>query len=185
MSSLPAPATAPRLVLLGMRASGKTTLGARLAAQLGVSFLDLDILTARLLGQPSAGDAIRHLGLPAFRAGEVRALQTPEAANAGVLSLGGGTPTDEGARAIIQTFKRAGSKVVYLRAQPAALQARLARTDLSSRPSLTGANPIDEVEALFKARDPIFRTVADTVIDVDHLTESAAQAALQTLLSTQ
>ena len=170
--------SSPRLILLGLRTSGKTTLGALAARTLDVPFLDLDELTSKVLNQPTAGDAIRHLGLVAFRAGEVRALATPEVAAAGVLSLGGGTPTDPDARARLDAMRQAGSRIVYLRATPATLQARMAKTDLSTRPSLTGKSPIDEVEQVFGERDPIFRSVADMTIEVDALSEESALAAV-------
>ncbi|MBX3378770.1 MAG: shikimate kinase [Phycisphaeraceae bacterium] len=169
---------APRLILLGLRTSGKTTLGALAANKLNLPFLDLDSLTAKVLDQPSAGDAIRHLGLKAFRAGEVRALRMPEAKSAGVLSLGGGTPTDPDAQATLAEMQKSGSRIVYLRAAPAILRARMVKTDLSTRPSLTGKSPIDEVEQIFRERDPVFRSVADVTIDVDALTEETALAAV-------
>lgn len=169
---------APRLILLGLRTSGKTTLGAVAARFLSTTFLDLDLLTARMLNQPTAGDAIRSLGLAVFRAGEVRALESHEAHSAGVLSLGGGTPTDPHARESLKAMQRAGSRIVYLRAAPATLKARMAKTDLATRPSLTGRNPIDEVDQIFSERDPIFRSVADVTIDVDGMTERVALASV-------
>jgi len=170
--------SSPRLILLGLRTSGKTTLGALVAKKLNLPFLDLDDLTAKVLNQPSAGDAIRNLGLKAFRAGEVQALGMLEAKAAGVLSLGGGTPTDADARAALSAMQKAGTRIVYLRANPATLRARMAKTDLSTRPSLTGKSPIDEVEQIFLERDPIFRSVAEITIDVDTLSEESALAAV-------
>lgn len=170
--------SAPRLILLGLRTGGKTTLGALAARFLDSAFIDLDHLTARELNQPSAGDAIRTLGLVVFRAGEVRALASPAARSAGVLSLGGGTPTDAGARELLKTMQQAGSLLVYLRASPATLRARMAITDLAARPSLTGKNPIEEIEQIFAERDPIFRSVADVTIDVDGMTERTALASV-------
>jgi len=164
----------PSIILIGLRGSGKTTLGSELAKSLHLNFLDLDHLTARLLNQPSAADAIRAVGLPAFREGEVRALQSPEANAAGVLSLGGGTPTAPGAIELLHTAKGRGSKVVYLRATPATLRARLAASDHASRPSLTGAHPLDEIEKLFGDRDAMYRGIADHTIEVDTHDEPAS-----------
>jgi len=168
----------PRLILLGLRTSGKTTLGALAAKKLNLPFLDLDDLTAKVLNQPSAGDAIRKLGLKTFRAGEVEALRMSELQSVGVLSLGGGTPTDPDAQAALAAMKESGSRIVYLRATPATLRGRMAKTDLSTRPSLTGNNPIDEVDQIFRERDPIFRSVAEITIDVDPLSEESALASV-------
>ena len=62
------------VILLGLRCSGKSTIGPLLAERLGVEFEDLDELTAEVMGQPSAADAIRACGLETFRDGEVQAL---------------------------------------------------------------------------------------------------------------
>ncbi|MBS0191336.1 MAG: shikimate kinase [Phycisphaerales bacterium] len=171
---------APRFILLGLRGSGKSTLGRLLAQSLRISHIDLDDLTAAQLRQPSAGDAIRNLGLPAFRAGEIAALQTPSARDAGVLSLGGGTPVAPEAREILAGFAASGSVIVYLRAAPETLRQRLAQTDLATRPSLTGAHPLAEIDAIFAERDPIFVAVATETIDVDRQSQ---QQTLQALLA--
>lgn len=163
----------PRLILIGLRGSGKSTLGSQLAASLHTTFLDLDHLTAKLLQQPSAAEAIQKLGLPAFRQGELHAIQSPEALRAGVLSLGGGTPTAPGATAFLQSLKARGVQIIYLRATPATLRARLESTDHSTRPSLTGAHPLDEIEKLFTDRDTLYRSLATHTIEVDTHNEAA------------
>ena len=154
-------------LLIGLRGSGKSTLGKLLAARLITDFVDLDVVTAGLLRVPSAADAIRALGLPAFRDAEVRALQMPRAAAAGVLALGGGTPTAHGAIPALSTLRAKGARVVYLRGTPDTLRARLSATDLATRPSLTGASVLDEIDRLFAERDPLYRSLADNVIAID------------------
>lgn len=154
-------------ILLGLRGSGKSTLGKLLAARLITDFVDLDVVTAGLLRVASAADAIRTLGLPAFRDAEVRALQMPRSTGAGVLALGGGTPTAHGAIPALSALKAKGARLVYLRGTPATLRARLQKTDLAARPSLTGASVLDEIEQLFAERDPLYRSLADDVIDID------------------
>ncbi|HEX8877613.1 MAG TPA: shikimate kinase [Phycisphaerales bacterium] len=154
-------------ILLGLRGSGKSTLGKLLAARLITDFVDLDVVTAGLLRVASAADAIRTLGLPTFRDAEVRALQMPRSTGAGVLALGGGTPTAHGAIPALSALKARGARLVYLRGTPATLRARLQTTDLAGRPSLTGAPVLDEIDQLFAERDPLYRSLADDVIDID------------------
>jgi len=65
--------------------------------------------------------------------------------------------------------------VVYLRATPATLRARLAGAT-EQRPSITGAGTIEEVEAVWRRRDLIYRELAEAVIDVDDLDADATLA---------
>jgi shikimate kinase len=53
--------------------------------------------------------------------------------------------------------------VIYLHAQPRALWQRT-RND-KSRPLLQGGDPLQRLEDLYKARDPLYRGIADLVID--------------------
>ena len=154
-------------ILLGLRGSGKSTLGKLLAARIITDFVDLDVVTASLLGVSSAAEAIKTLGLSAFRDAEVRSLQMPRSTAAGVLALGGGTPTAHGAIPALSALRAKGARLIYLRGSPSTLRARLSETDLSTRPSLTGASVLDEIERLFAERDPLYRSLADHVIEID------------------
>lgn len=169
------------LFLIGLRAAGKSTVGRLVAARLSAAFIDLDDETARVLGAPSASHAFKSVGVDQFRSAEVQALsalvqQGPadRATNTHrVIALGGGTPTAPGAVGVIRSTPDA--VVIYLRSSAAHLQARL-RADDSTRPSLTGANPIDEVPAVLAQRDDAYRAIADMVIDTDGLTADAVAA---------
>ncbi len=148
------------ILLAGLRGSGKTTLGRLLADRLTLPFVDLDDRTARVLSRDTCAQALRDLGEPAFRAGEAKALAQVLSDPPSVVSLGGGTPTAPGARELI---KASGALVLYLRLTPKRLAARLAQTDLESRPSLTGHGVIEEIEQLFAQRDPIYQRLGETL----------------------
>lgn len=163
--SLPVPSS--QIILLGLRGSGKSTLGRLLAARLVTDFVDLDLITAELLRAASPAEAIQTLGLPAFRDAEVRALQMPRTTGAGVLALGGGTPTARGAIPVLSALKARGARLIYLRGTPETLRSRLRETDLASRPSLTGAPVLDEVERLFAERDPLYLSLAEKTVEID------------------
>ena len=60
----------PAAVLIGLRGSGKTTLGRLLAARRKVAFVDLDDRTVSASGHPSVSAMFRAEGEPAFRAAE-------------------------------------------------------------------------------------------------------------------
>jgi shikimate kinase len=174
-----------KLVLMGLRGSGKSTLGGRLASERGLRFIDLDERTPGELGARTVAEAWALFGEPAFREAEVRALRAAIADDPGILALGGGTPTAPGAAEIIRGFKgHAGAaRVVYLRASAAVLSARLRASGMAGRPSLTGADPIGEVAAVLAARDPLYMSLADAVVDVGGKSEGEALADLAVLLA--
>ena len=166
------------IYLLGLRGSGKSTVG-RLAAQRGGgAFVDLDDITPGLLGCATAGEALRTHGEPAFRAAERGALDDPRVRAAGIIALGGGTPTFPASADELRARFAAGDRLVYLRASIPTLRARLAATNLATRPSLTGADPLAEVQTLWERRDPLYRALAGRVVDVDGLGVEAVVAAV-------
>jgi len=153
------------IVLIGLRGSGKSTVGRIVADRLRIPFVDLDDRTPRLLAEPTAADALRNHGEAAFRAAEAEALR--EALNTRafvVIALGGGTPTAPGAPDML---RGSGCALIYLRGEPGALRQRLQSTDLGTRPSLTGDDPLVEIDRVFEQRDPLYRALAHSVIAVD------------------
>ena len=173
------------LILMGLRGSGKTTLGERLAREHGLRFIDLDQRTPKILGLATVAEAWTKHGEPAFRSAEVEALKQTIAEDPDILALGGGTPTAPGADQIVRSLKAAPGAVprlIYLRASPPVLAARLRRSGTVGRPSLTGRGVIEEIEEVFAARDPAYRALADRVVEMDRIDEAAALQALSSIL---
>ncbi len=165
------------LILIGLRASGKTTLGKLLAEHTGRPFTDLDDLTAAALGCGTASEALRAHGVAGFRAAELEALRAflPTARPEHILALGGGTPTIPAAAALLQPHT-----LTYLRAQPHTLQQRL-RADSRERPSLTGGDAVAEVPQVFTQRDPLYRSIAAHTIDTDAMTAEGVLGVMRQL----
>ncbi|MBY0308442.1 MAG: shikimate kinase [Phycisphaerales bacterium] len=179
------------LILIGLRGSGKTTVGRLVAQSLGQpgSFVDLDDLVAEagaaLVGRPTTvGEVLSTQGQLKFRALEYATLRLACAHRPAVLSLGGGTPTDPRSNAYLRERVADAdhpATIVYLRATPSTLARRLAGTDLSKRPSLTGRGVLEEIETLFQQRDEPYLALAARTVDVDLLTpEQIARAVLGT-----
>jgi shikimate kinase len=170
------------LILIGLRGSGKSTVGRLVASRRGVSFVDLDDVVAEA-GTPLVGrkppppvtiaEILRTQGEAKFRAIEFATLRLACAHGPRVLSLGGGTPTHPPSYAYLQErIKHPDdpATIVYLRATPSTLARRLGQTDLSTRPSLTGTGVLEEIDTLFQQRDEPYIALASRVIDVDFLT---------------
>jgi len=173
------------LVLIGLRGSGKTTVGRRLADLLDRPLVDLDQVTPGLLGCTSIGQAWSEHGEPAFRGAERDALASVLPLPGRVIALGGGTPTAPGAADLLRAAHRSGSiRTVYLRARPETLRARLAGQNQAHRPSLTGRGVLDEVQAVFEARDALYQALADDVINTDAMCEADVVAYLRALART-
>ena len=170
----------PTIVLMGLRGSGKTTLGKRLGTDLGRPFVDLDDRTAAALGHPTPGEALREHGIEKFRHAESAALRAALSEAGIVLALGGGTPTASGASDLLRERKAGGSThIMYLRAEPGELAARLTKPGAPDRPALLGADPISEIQTLFAQRDPLYMDLSDAVLHVGATDERSAYAMLR------
>lgn len=172
------------VLLMGLRGSGKTEVGKRLAALLGRPFVDLDHVVLASFTEGSVGEVWAARGEQAWREAEGRSLVEVMRTPGQVIALGGGTPMVPAARAAIESGRLAGgATVVYLSCTAAELAGRLAR-DTGDRPSLTGADPSREVEQVLARRQDTFRQLADHVIEVTHATPAeAAEAILRSLES--
>lgn len=150
-----------RLSLIGYRACGKSTLGPLVAKRLGWPFTDLDQAITARIGVPIAAYFSTH-GESSFRDAESAELRaTLELPGNLVLATGGGCVLREENRGILRSF---GGICAYLAVPSHILQQRLS-TDAGGRPSLTGGNVADEVSRVLSIREPLYRAVADVVLD--------------------
>ncbi len=159
----PGPNVPRGLALVGLRGTGKTTVGRLVARRLGRPFADADAELEARAGRPIAA-IFAEQGEPAFRDWEERTLADLAATRPGaVLATGGGVVLREANRRVLRAF----GLVVWLSADPAVLAARLRASPrgLASRPSLTPAGTLAELAATLEARAPLYREVADAVVE--------------------
>ena len=149
------------LFLIGLRGSGKSTVGRLLADRLGVPFHDADAML-EAAAKKSIREMIASEGEPAFRDLEEQILAKLIAKGPAVIATGGGVILREANRRRI----RESGKAIWLTADVATLSARLAADPGTAdrRPNLTVGGRA-EIEELLKAREPIYRACANCIVD--------------------
>lgn len=172
----PVPGIPANIYLVGMMGAGKTSVGRLLAKRLGKAFHDSDHEVAQRTGV--AIPLIFEIeGEAGFRSRETAALGDLTALHDVVLATGGGAVLSEQNRALL---KRSGC-VVYLRASIQELWHRT-RHD-KTRPLLQTGDPQARLAELYAARDPLYREVADIVIDSTRQSPRNLACALESKLA--
>ncbi len=149
----------PRVVLVGPPGSGKSTVGALIAARLGVAAVDTDAAVEAAAGATVA-EVFAADGEAAFRVLE-RAAVIAALTGDGVVSLGGGAVLHPGTRADLASLPVAHLEVGWGSAAP-----RLGRG--AARPLLAG-DPQQRWTALVTARATLYREVATVTVVTDAL----------------
>jgi shikimate kinase len=146
------------IFLVGLMGAGKTTVARQLARRLGKTFYDTDHEIERRTGV-RVQVIFEIEGEPGFRAREAQMLDSLTALQDVVLGTGGGVVLKPENRALLASR----GFVIYLRAQPRDLYQRT-RHD-KSRPLLATDDPLAKLEELQRVRDPLYREVADLIVD--------------------
>jgi shikimate kinase len=148
------------IVLVGPMGAGKSTVGRYLASRLSYSFVDTDHLIEERAGAdiPWIFDVEGEAG---FRARETSTLDSLLGIDRHIVATGGGIvirPENH------EKLKRLG-KVVYLTASVEQLLSRTAKD--KKRPLLQVADPRSRIEELLTLRDPLYRQLADYILQTD------------------
>ena len=153
-------AAAKGLILVGPMGAGKSTIGRLLAKELQLPFKDSDREIELRCGAniPWIFDVEGEAG---FREREQAALTELLVDEPAVLATGGGAVMREQNRVILKS----GGPVVYLHAS---VEQQIERTAKDrNRPLLQCDNPAEVLRELMVKRDPLYREVADIIIETD------------------
>ena len=145
------------IVLVGLMGSGKSAIGRRLAARIGMAFVDADSEIEDAAGL-SVNDIFEVHGEQAFRDGERRVIARLLDEPVHVLAIGGGAFTDPETRALIS--QKALS--VWLRVDIELLLRRVLRRN--TRPLLKTGDPREILEKLMEERYSAYAQ-ANVIVD--------------------
>lgn len=146
----------PRVVLVGVPGSGKTTIGQLLAERLGVGFRDVDSDIELAAGKP-IGEIFVDDGEQAFRDLERSGVAAALTEHDGVVALGGGAVLDDQTRRLLD-----GHHVVFLDVGLADAATRIGLN--RDRPVWLG-NPRAELKRMIDERRMVYRAVATSTVD--------------------
>ena len=149
----------PAIVLIGLMGVGKSSVGRRLAARLGLPFLDADAEIEKAAGR-TIEEIFEIHGEAHFRKGERRVIARLLSGPAQVLATGGGAFLDPETRALIH--ERGIS--IWLEAELDLLVARVSRRP--DRPLLKKGDPRTILAKLIAERYPIYAE-ADLKVEVN------------------
>ena len=160
--------------IIGMPGSGKSSLGRRVASNLGLPFIDTDQRIEQSVGC-STSDIFAHYGEQAFRNAETNMLIELSREQGSIVSTGGGLVLRDVNREIMRN-----TGVIVLLDRP--LEEIMGDIKLNRRP-LLAQKGLGEVERLYHERIDLYRNAADATLYNSHAYQ-AVMYGLQKLITT-
>ncbi len=164
-----------RIFLVGGRGAGKTTVGQLLADKRGWQFADVDEEVVRATGQ-SIATIFSASGESAFRDFEAEALVRLATSSTKVIATGGGIVLAKANRDLLTKH----GLVVWLTATSAVMYQRITADPATAtrRPNLTATGGLVEMETVLREREPLYREVANLIVDTTDLSPNEVVSAI-------
>ena len=157
------------IILIGMPASGKSTLGVVAAKYLGLDFVDCDIVIQRERGETLAS-LIERLGVDGFLDVECDVLSRLSPPRPSVIATGGSAVLREAAMEHLRSL----GTVVYLRVSLEAIERRISEPHARGVAMRDGETLAD----VYAGRAPLYEKYADVILDEGNDTQQALAARL-------
>jgi shikimate kinase len=150
------------IVLIGYRCTGKTSVGKALSERLGKSFVDTDDYIEKKAGQ-QIGDMVAKQGWDFFREKEKEAIRDATSSEGLIIAPGGGAVLNT---ENVTNLKRIGV-IVLLETTKETILERMRADEKTEqqRPSLTGKDPLEEIEEVLEIRRPYYQQAMDFSVD--------------------
>lgn len=142
------------IILIGMPASGKSTVGVILAKLLGMDFIDTDIVIQQRYGL-RLNEIIERYGIDEFLKREEQTLLGIDVTNT-VIATGGSAVYSETAMKLLSE----GSKVIYLKVELDDMKKRL--KDTKERGVVL--RPEESIDKMYKTRSKLYERYADVTV---------------------
>jgi len=151
-----------KIILIGYRCTGKTSIGKRLAGRLGVPFIDTDRLVEAATGKTIKA-LIEAYGWVFFREKEREAITTLTSLEKSVIATGGGAVMDKENAAIL---KKEGLVIWLVADEDTILERMLAdAATAEQRPSFSTDDLGKETRDTLSIRTPVYSRLADFSVD--------------------
>jgi shikimate kinase len=153
-----------KVILIGYRATGKSTVGLLLSQKLKIPFVDTDLLIEEAAGLPIK-ELVAQEGWEIFREKENAVIASLSKKNNCVIATGGGAILAEQNRVLLKNM----GVLVYLKTSLHDVIERLKRDAKSEqiRPQFTSDNLVAETVAVLKERIPLYESAADFTVDTE------------------
>ncbi len=150
-----------KIILIGYRCTGKTSIGQRLARRLELPFLDTDLLVEKAVGK-TIREMVAERGWAFFRTQERAAVKSLASLDACVVATGGGAVMDAENAAVLKE-----GVVVWLQADAGTIRERM-EADFATgerRPPLGDGDLRKEIADTLALRTPVYQRLADCEVD--------------------
>lgn len=159
------------IVLIGYRSVGKTSLGRLLAKELGMDFLDTDLLVEEIAGEGISSFVAKN-GWEAFRILESSVLRTLIGLDGYVISTGGGCLNIVENLSLIRSL----GHIIWVKAPASEILERMSQL---FRPLFSSLDPKREIQIMLRKSSPLYLQVADIVLDIGYLAPTEATKILK------
>ena len=145
------------IVLIGMPACGKSTVGVLIAKILGMDFVDTDIVIQQREGA-RLNEIIEKHGIDEFLKKEEKALVELKVANTVIATGGSAVYSDDAMKHLAE-----GADIIYLKAQLKEIKKRLG--DIKARGVVL--KPDETIEEMYETRSRLYAKYADITVNED------------------
>ncbi len=151
-----------KVILIGYRASGKSTVGMLLSSRLKIPYMDSDLLLEEDSGMP-VKEIVAQKGWEHFRAREREMIQTLQQKEAGVIATGGGVVLQSENVSLLRQM----GVIIWLNAPLHDIINRLREDGQTEakRPQFTDGDLVQETVDVLKQRIPLYEKAANFVIE--------------------